>query len=362
MSAGAERIGVGPADLRRAFGCCASPREAVGSDLAPPALVATAFHTSDPATAERETERLLSPHRLRVHGSTAEFDARVNRAVFVDVTLLSIDYGTGVTVERPTEADYVVVLLPLTGHLHVRHQRQEFIAIPRQTAAVLSPGTGMTLSFSPGCGLLSLRADAAAFERTLRRLAPDHDACGSVRFEPVVHNATHAVDALYGVARLLQGVVENPQTRERIPPVLAEQLREQALSTVLTVQPHSSWNALFGPTAAVSARIVREALDIMASETAGVHTIGSIARRVGVGVRALELGFRKELGRSPRAHLHEMRLGRAHDELVRAQPTGGVTVTDVALRWGFAHTGRFAAYHRERFDEMPSQTLRRPPA
>lgn len=342
-------------------GCCASPCEPAGFEIAPPALAGAAFRTSDPATAERETERLLSPHRLRLHGSTAEFDARVNRAALLDVTMLSIDYGTGVTVERPTEADYVVVLLPLAGHLHVRHQGQEFTASPRSTAAVLSPGTGMTLSFSPGCSLLSLRADAAAFERTLRRLVPDHDVGGPVRFEPAVHNDTHAVDALYGVARLVQGVVENPQTRERIPSVLAEQLREQVLSTALTVQPHSEWDALFRPAAAVSARIVRHALDIMASETAGVHTIGSIARMVGVGVRALELGFRKELGRSPRAHLQHVRLGRAHDELLRAQPGGGVTVTDVALRWGFAHTGRFAAYHQERFGEMPSQTLRRPP-
>ena len=344
-----------------ASGCCSAPREPSGSGVAPPALAAPAFRTSDPATAERETERLLSPHRLRLHGSTAGFDARVNRAVLLDVTMLSIDYGTAVTVERPTEADYVVVLLPLAGHLHVRHQRQEFTASPWSTAAVLSPGTGMTLSFSPGCALLSLRADAAAFERTLQRLRPDDDVGGPVRFEPAVHNDTHAVDALYGVARLLQGVVENPRTRERIPSALAEQLRDQALSTVLTAAPHSRWDALFRPTAAVSGGVVRDALDMMSSETAGVHTIGSIARTVGVGVRALELGFRKELGRSPRAHLHRVRLGRAHDELLRAQPGDGVTVTDVALRWGFAHTGRFAAYHRERFGETPSQTLRRPP-
>ena len=342
-------------------GCCLPSDEPAGSGFTPPALAAPAFRTTDPATAERETERLLSPHRLRIHGSTAEFDARVNRAEILDVTLLSIDYGTAVTVERPTEADYVVVLLPLAGHLHVRHQRQEFIASPRRTAAVVSPGAGMTLSFSPRCVLLSLRADAAAFGRTVRRLAPDHDVGTTLQFEPVVQNTAHAVDALYGVARLLQGVVENPLTRERIPSIVAEQLREQVLSTVLTVQPNTSWKALFGPTAAVSARSVRDALDVMASETAGVHTIGSIARMVGVGIRALELGFRKELGRSPRAHLHDVRLGRAHDDLLRAQPGSGATVTDVALHWGFAHTGRFAAYHRERFGEMPSQTLRRLP-
>lgn len=345
----------------RTTGCCSPSGKPVGSGVATPALAATAFRTNDPATAQRETERLLSPHRLSLHGSTAGFDARVNRAVLLDVTMLAIGYGTSVTIERPTETDYVVVLLPLAGHLHVRHQRQEFVVSPRRTAAVLSPGAGMTLSFSPECALLSLRVDASAFAKTARRLAPHLDVGATVRFEPLVHNGAYAVDALYGVARLLQSVVENPLTRERIPAFVAEQLREQVLATVLTVQPHSLSTALFGPTAAVSARTVRDALDIMTSETAGEHTIGSIARTVGVGVRALELSFRKELGRSPRAHLHDVRLGRAHEELVRALPSSSATVTDVALRWGFAHTGRFATYYRARFGEVPSQTLRRPP-
>jgi AraC-like DNA-binding protein len=42
-----------------------------------------------------------------------------------------------------------------------------------------------------------------------------------------------------------------------------------------------------------------------------------------------------------------------------ADPGDGTTVTEVALRFGFAHTGRFAAAYRRRYGQAPSATLRR---
>lgn len=36
----------------------------------------------------------------------------------------------------------------------------------------------------------------------------------------------------------------------------------------------------------------------------------------------------------------------------------GLTVADVAMRWGLMHTGRFAAAYRRTYGESPSETLR----
>jgi AraC-like DNA-binding protein len=35
-------------------------------------------------------------------------------------------------------------------------------------------------------------------------------------------------------------------------------------------------------------------------------------------------------------------------------------VADVAFRWGFGHLGRFAEKYRERYGELPSETLKSP--
>lgn len=47
----------------------------------------------------------------------------------------------------------------------------------------------------------------------------------------------------------------------------------------------------------------------------------------------------------------------AHRDLIRSSREA-TTVTDVALRWGFWHFGRFSGQYRQLFGETPSQTLR----
>ena len=83
-----------------------------------------------------------------------------------------------------------------------------------------------------------------------------------------------------------------------------------------------------------------------------------LARAAGVSIRTISRGFRKRHGMSPMAWLKERRLEAARSELRDALP-GEVTVTEVALRYGFENPGRFAAEYRHRFGEYPSQTLRR---
>ena len=81
-----------------------------------------------------------------------------------------------------------------------------------------------------------------------------------------------------------------------------------------------------------------------------------IAAAAGVGIRSLQAAFRAQLGESPSSYARRARLAAAHAAL--RDPGDGTTVTEVALRFGFAHTGRFAAAYRRRSGQAPSATLR----
>lgn len=106
-------------------------------------------------------------------------------------------------------------------------------------------------------------------------------------------------------------------------------------------------------------RAVHRAVDLIEGHPERPLSVSSLARQFGVSVRSLQEAFRRNLGVSPTAYLREIRLRRAHADLLAADPDEGLTVTDVAGRWGFAHLGRFSASYRERYGEPPSQTLRR---
>jgi AraC family ethanolamine operon transcriptional activator len=74
--------------------------------------------------------------------------------------------------------------------------------------------------------------------------------------------------------------------------------------------------------------------------------------------RTLEYAFREQLGVTPGRYLRLRRLNGARRDLLAAD-RGLARVTDVAMRWGFWHLGRFAADYRQLFAERPFETLSR---
>ena len=83
-----------------------------------------------------------------------------------------------------------------------------------------------------------------------------------------------------------------------------------------------------------------------------------IAAAAHVTIRAVQLAFRHHLDTTPSAYLRRVRLDRAHQQLCVASPGDGVTVTEIAARWGFASPSRFAASYRATYGVLPSHTLR----
>ena len=59
-------------------------------------------------------------------------------------------------------------------------------------------------------------------------------------------------------------------------------------------------------------------------------------------------------GMPPTAYVRAVRLDRVRDKLLAGGPT--VSVTDVAMKWGFFHLGRFAQQYKHRFGVLPSHT------
>lgn len=85
--------------------------------------------------------------------------------------------------------------------------------------------------------------------------------------------------------------------------------------------------------------------------------LSEVAEAAGIGERALQYGFVRYYGTTPMGYLRAVRLERAHRELLAAEPGDGVTVAEVAARWGFSSSGRFAAQYRAVYGRTPHRTL-----
>ncbi len=101
---------------------------------------------------------------------------------------------------------------------------------------------------------------------------------------------------------------------------------------------------------------VRGAIEFIHAQAHTPITTTDVAEHVGLSMRGLQQAFQRQIGTAPNAVLRGVRLDRVRDELRRGRP-GDTTVAAVAVRWGFAHLGRFSAAYAQRFGEYPRDTL-----
>jgi AraC-like DNA-binding protein len=316
------------------------------------------YRTKDPAEASALAATVLSSNQLVVRDHDPRFEAACRAVRVHSASLVYMTYGTDVVVDRlrPSRRDYLAILLPVEGQLRLRHQGREFDILARETAGVTRSRDALHAQFGGQASVLTLCVDMHAVELALGNLLlepPPADLC--IESGPIAGPARRS---LTGAAELLAASYDRKDPGSPLPPVVARRLEEQILFTVLAGLNHNYRARLLGEEVRPGRRTVREAIDLVSAEEEATWTIPALARAVGVTVRALELGFRKELRKTPREFVREQRLLRAHDELLRANPGDGTTVTGIACRWGFWHAGRFATSYTERFGVRPATTLR----
>lgn len=103
--------------------------------------------------------------------------------------------------------------------------------------------------------------------------------------------------------------------------------------------------------------LLRRAMEFMDANATNDIALGDIAEAVHVTPRAVQYMFRHHLDTTPLQYLRRLRLHYAHQQLLAAD-RGTDTVTAIAARWGFAHTGRFAVLYRQTYGQSPHTTLR----
>ncbi|WP_231744830.1 AraC family transcriptional regulator [Mycobacterium sp. IS-1590] len=103
--------------------------------------------------------------------------------------------------------------------------------------------------------------------------------------------------------------------------------------------------------------LLRRAIEFMDANVCNDIALADIAEAVHVTPRAVQYMFRHHLDTTPLQYLRRLRLHYAHQQLLAADRSSD-TVTDIAARWGFAHTGRFAVLYRQTYGQSPHTTLR----
>lgn len=314
------------------------------------------IHTTDPYEARIRTQEFLQcSHRMTVLERDNPFLARVQYRGLNGLGLMSSAYGAAVEIACSPPIDHVSVSFVSGGQMLINDGGRTAVADARHAAAFCFHEE-LTLRWAPGLRQLMLTIDKSHIERFLQNLLHQ-----PLR-EPL------RLQTRIDLAGSGQGIAAAVMTMRRAlercgkagpPPVLAAEIEHTILTTLLLTQRHNYTDGIFATPSLPAPRVVRRVVELVDSTPHKAFTIADLAGHAGVSERSLHAAFRRQLGTSPMSFVRSRRLEQAHDELLHLDPTTGATVTDVALRHGFTHTGRFAAAYRQRFGEPPSTTLRR---
>jgi AraC-like DNA-binding protein len=307
------------------------------------------FASTDLGQTRVEVGKVFKPHRLEIRG--VSLSARMHHAPLGAVSLNRLAYGADVTIDPGPLGDFLLVQMPLSGQADIRCGNQQILSTP-DWAAVLTPSDPLQMRWSADNDQLIVRVERGALERVCAAYL-GHRPDQSLRFQlGMAWRSPGWYQLMQYLAEMLSVAPEAARH-----PLTACQLEQLVIGTLLTLQPHSLSEALQQRGKPLAPRHVKVVEEYIHTHAAAALTPAMLAEAAGVSLRSLYAGFREHRGLSPMAYLRTVRLERVRHDLLNDAALS--SVTGAALRWGFAHLGRFSADYRRAFGECPAETLRR---
>ncbi len=270
------------------------------------------------------------------------------------ITVLDIDFHDDVWVNGGENRPHYHVTVPVGTPSAATDDSLSLVAKPGPVSVYRPEGNA---SFSGYVGrLLAVMIDRHAVEDALAGVL-GHSITSQIDCQPVMAATAQAVHSWITMVTLFAEQLFAPGSTLH-QPMVGMPFADSLVHGLLLAADHPYRAALEGEARDPEPRAVRTAIDVIEAEADQPLTVSALAERSYVSVRWLQLGFRHHLGITPLAYLREVRLRRAHQTLLESDPSR-MTVAAVAGRWGFTNLGRFAAAHTARYQESPSETLRR---
>lgn len=323
-----------------------------GRDMRPLAAHAL-FASCDLDEARDRVAAVFCPHRLETIGRGARLDARHHHLAGERLSLNYIEYGAKTLIAPGALERFYLVQIPLSGGAAVANGTARY-ASDRGRAAVLNPHRETTMIWEEGTAQLLVQIDRKALMAHLGAQL------GRTVDRPLGFEGPMALDGGAGAGAafrrlILYLVAEADQGRPILGSgLMARQVEATLMAGLLEACPHDYAAEMGRAQAAPRPRHLRLAETYIEAHLAEQITVEEVASAAGISVRGLQLAFRDHRGTSPLGFWRDLRLQRSHEALV----AGEGSVTEVALKWGFGHFGRFSQMYRMKFGLSPRETLR----
>ncbi|ANS32445.1 hypothetical protein R1CP_39305 (plasmid) [Rhodococcus opacus] len=313
-----------------------------------------AFDAHDRDEAQAALGRTYFPHRLHQLSGGEGMDMSLHMVHLGPLTVGRLSYGVEVSLDFGELGNAYNVAIPVAGRHDTESAGQRHIFTPGQACIYLPHRATSITRWSAGGAQYGIKFDRDYLESELQEMV-GRPARTPVTFDPALDLTNPQVNSWLALVKTLVSDLDADHSM-LYSPLVSRPLVEALTRGLLVSAVHDQRELLDSRVPAARPRTVKAAVDAMHAHPEESWTVRTLAELVGVSVRTLQDGFARYVGAAPMAYLRGIRLERAHEDLVAAEP-GYIAVSDIAYRWGFRHLGRFSVEYRKRYGQSPSVTL-----
>lgn len=293
---------------------------------------------------------LLNDHELTPHGST--LTARLHGVQADALSLWRLEYGDAVTVEETRPGgEFLLVQMPLSGSVEIQCDEGHW-SVSTGSGLIMPSNKPHRLLWEAGAAQIILKVPLSRLQFEYQRLTGRH-ARGPLAFDRQIRLQASDGEQWSALLRYFCEQLAHPSALSAIKARMAEEalIRHLLVAQSVTLREH-----ILGEHGLHVPQSLQRARDYMQAHLHEDISLDDIARHSGASARNLSRLCQQQYGVSPMQMLRDLRLDRIRQDLLQA--SADRSVSEIALRWGYSHLGRFAAAYRQRFGQAPHETLR----
>ncbi len=248
-----------------------------------------------------------------------------------------------------------MLIIPMEGHFTIRVDQLDYPCEARQTA-LLIPARDWVGTFVDA-SVLAINLSHKRLVEVSRTMLGDSRTHGinlrddTVRLIPLVIGDLH-FDALFRhLCDLIDMLGVDTDLLERL-------WLDTSIYRYAAMMLYPDIFDLYAYKSEAYPRKIRAVCEYVRAHLGSHLTLSRLEEVSGLSRRSLQYAFISHFHKTPMEWVRDQRLIRANVLLKQAEP--GVTIKSLAIRCGFTNPASFAAYYREKFGELPSETTGRP--
>jgi len=311
------------------------------------------LHTSELTQAEHLLDCLVDPLRHSPENRATEIDIRLTGVTLDKFKMFGIYYGAPVLVRsKPLQACHI--LLPLQGEVRAK-VNSEFVRAGYGEAIVYSAGDSAHAHWSDRCVALAIVIPKEVLNEIFMRYFP------TISSMPVlIPKIALTNESGHQFANLLSclcadsnGVGNNNSTIS-----ISVGLQELLLLSLLQVNEHVFLQHQKRAGTRRRQAGVDRAVDYINQNITRTVSARELSGAAFLSLRSLQIGFEEYFGIGPMCYAKNMRLTKARADLV-SRSVQLTSISELANYYGFENTATFRRLYKQRYGELPSETLQR---